>query len=85
MDYTNRQYLIFPTNQLYKVDFTQVLETSQETVRKSVDKTKTFVKWENETPSFISELTNTEGPYTHFEIQDILSSNEWNILEKNEV
>ena len=75
--YENRQYLIFPTSQLNKVDFTQVLETSEETVRKSVDGTKTFIKWENTTPSFISNLTNTEGPYTHTEILNILSTEEW--------
>jgi hypothetical protein len=77
MDYTNRQYLIFPTNQLDKIDFTQVLETSEQTVRKSVDQTKTFVKWENTEPSFTSNLTNTEGPYTHSEILAILSTEEW--------
>ena len=75
--YENRQYLIFPTSQLNKVDFTQVLETSEETVRKSVDGTKTFIKWEETQPNFTSELTQTEGPYTHSEILDILSTEEW--------
>jgi hypothetical protein len=77
MDYTNRQYLIFPTNQLDKIDFSKVLETSQQTVRKSVDGTKTFVKWEDTEPSFISNLTNTEGPYTHSEMLQVLSTEEW--------
>lgn len=77
MIYEHRQYLIFTVNQLHKVDFTQVLETSQDTVRKSVDETKTFVKWETTPPSFISELTNTEGPYTHSEILTILATEEW--------
>ena len=77
MDYLNRNYLIFPTSELNKIDFTQVLETSEETVRKSLDGTKTFIKWENTTPSFISNLTNTEGPYTHTEILNILSTEEW--------
>ena len=75
--YEQRQYLIFPTTQLNKVDFTQVLETSQDTVRKSVDGTKTFIKWKDTEPQFISELTQTEGPYTHSEILDILSTEEW--------
>lgn len=38
-----RQYLIIQTQDLDKVDFSQVLETSQETVRKSVDGNKTFI------------------------------------------
>ena len=75
--YEQRQYLIFPTNQLHKVDFSQVLETSKETVRKSVDGTKTFVKWNGKKPKSTNGLTNTEGPYTHSEILDILSTEEW--------
>jgi hypothetical protein len=69
--------MIFPTTELYKVDFNQVMETSAETVRKSVNETKTFVKWAGEQPSFISTLQNTEGPYTYEEILEILSSEEW--------
>ena len=75
--YEHRQYLIFPVDQLDKVDFTQVLETSQDTVRKSVNETKTFLKWENTPPSFISEITDTEGPYTHSEMLAVLATEEW--------
>jgi hypothetical protein len=75
--YENRKYLIFPTSQLHKVDFTQVGETSAETVRKSVDQTKTFVKYEGQDPTFVSQLTNTEGPYNHEQILNILSTEEW--------
>jgi hypothetical protein len=75
--YENREYIIFPVSQLNLIDFNQVLETSAETVRKSVDGTKTFVKWNGAQPSCISNLTNTEGPYSHTEILDILSTNEW--------
>ena len=79
MDYNERNFMIFPTDQLYKIDFSQVLETSAETVRKSVDGTKTFVKWDdgNNTPECISTLTNTEGPYTYQEMLAILSTEEW--------
>jgi hypothetical protein len=77
MNYQNRQYLIFPTNQLDKIDFSKVLETSEQTVRKSVDQTKTFVKWEGNQPSSTLDLTNTEGPYTHSQFLDILSTEEW--------
>ncbi len=73
----NRQYIIFNVSELDKIDFNQVLETSEETVRKSVDNSKTFVKWSGEQPSFMSTLENTEGPYTHEEILEILSTEEW--------
>ena len=73
----NRQYLIIPVTELGNVDFSQVEESSINTIRKSIDQTKTFIKWEGETPSFISTLVNTEGPYNHSEILTILSTPEW--------
>jgi hypothetical protein len=75
--YANREYLIFPVSELNKVDFSQVLETSADTVRKSVDETKTFVKWNGNAPAFVSTIVGAEGPYTHAEILDILSTSEW--------
>ena len=78
MTYENRQYVILNTSELPLVDFTQVLETSAETVRRSSDGTKTFVKFEgNETPSFINQLTSIQGPYNHNEILTILAGPEW--------
>jgi len=75
--YANRNFLIFPVTELPKVDFSQVNETSEETVRKSVDQTKTFVKWDGETPAFVVDISNSEGSYTYEEILDILSTEEW--------
>lgn len=76
-EYTNRQFMIFNVSELNQINFTQVLETSSETVRRSVDGTKTFVKWEGDEPSFISTLTTKEGPYTYDEILSILVTPEW--------
>jgi hypothetical protein len=78
--YENRKFLIFPVTDLNKVDFSQVEETSSETVRKSVDETKTFIKWDNGDPTFIVDLLNTEGPYNYEEILSILSTEEWSKL-----
>jgi hypothetical protein len=76
--YESRQFMIFNVSELNIIDFTQVLETSSETVRKSVDNNKTFVKWDGETiPSSVEVLTTKEGPYTYTEILDILSGTEW--------
>jgi hypothetical protein len=69
--------MIFNVSELNQIDFTQVHETSQDTVRKSVDETKTFVKWDGETPSSIASLTTKEGPYTYEEILNILATEEW--------
>jgi hypothetical protein len=80
-DYPNREFMIFNVSELDKIDFTQVHETSAETVRKSVDGTQTFVKWDGETPSSVSSLTTSEGPYTYEEILTILSGPEWSESE----
>ena len=77
MNYENRQYLIFNVSELNLVNFDDVLETSSETVRKSLDETKTFIKWEGSQPSFVANLTTKEGPYTYEEILEILSSPQW--------
>jgi hypothetical protein len=78
MSYQNREFMIFDVSELNTIDFTQVLETSQETVRKSVDGTKTFVKWDGPTiPDCILDLTTKEGPYTYEEILTILATPEW--------
>ena len=74
--------MIFNVSELEQIDFTQVLETSIDTVRKSVDGTKTFVKWDSDTiPSSIETLTTKQGPYTYDEILTILSGPEWTTNE----
>jgi hypothetical protein len=69
--------MIFNVLELEQIDFEQVKETSIDTVRKSVDGTKTFVKWEGEIPQCVDALTTKEGPYTYEEILAILATEEW--------
>jgi len=72
------KYIIFNISEIDKVNFEEIKETSKDTVRISIDGTKTFVKWdEYETPIFISTLITAEGPYTHEEIIEILSTDLW--------
>lgn len=79
MAYENREFMIFNVSELNQIDFNQILETSLDTVRKSVDETKTFVKWDGEIiPSSVDSLTTKEGPYTYEEMLLILSTQEWN-------
>ena len=75
--YEGRQFLIFPFSQINLVDFSEVLESEPSTVRKSIDGTKTLVKWDGDTPSSLFNLTNTEGPYTYSQIRTILATPEW--------
>ena len=75
--YSDRNFMIFPVAELPKVDFTQVFETSANTVRKSVDGTKTFVKWDNEPPAFVSKIEGIEGFYNYDEMLVVLDTAEW--------
>ena len=68
-----RTYVIIDSSGVVNVDFDQVLETSADTLRYSVDGTKTFVKFEGDTPSFLIG----EPQYDHAEILSILSGPEW--------
>jgi hypothetical protein len=76
-EYDGRKFMIFSVTELDQIDFTQVLETSIDTVRKSVDGLKTFVKWDNTMPTSVASLTTKEGPYTYDEILEILATPEW--------
>ena len=76
-EYDNRRFMIFNVSELGQIDFNEVMETSADTVRKSVDGTKTFVKWEGTIPQCVSDLTTKEGPYTYNEILTILSTSDW--------
>ena len=85
-EYENRVFMIFNISELDEIDFTQVHETSKDTIRLSLDGTKTFVKWDGEIPECVNNLTTKEGPYTYEEILSILSTIEWsdeNILHIN--
>jgi hypothetical protein len=76
-DYPNREFMIFNVSELNQIDFTQVHETSINTVRKSLDETLTFVKWDGNIPSSVDALTTKQGPYTYEEILTILQGPEW--------
>jgi len=69
----SRNYVIIDASEVSSVDFSQVLETSAETLRYNVAGTKTFVKFEGDTPSFLEGKTS----YTHSEMLEILAGEEW--------
>jgi hypothetical protein len=77
MNYENRKFYILDVSELDLVDFSQVLETSKKTVRKSADESKTFIKFDGENPEFLENLNSKEGPYTYTEIIEILSGTDW--------
>ena len=77
MAYESRQFMILNTSEISSIRFDDVLETSASTLRRSVDGSKTFIKWDGAMPSWVNDLTTKEGPYTYTQIIDILSTSEW--------
>ena len=53
--------------------FSQVKETSEETLRLSINKTKTVLKFTGDTPGFLVGLQQ----YNHLEILAIMETPEW--------
>jgi hypothetical protein len=76
-EYAYRRFVIFDVTELSLIDFNQVEETSIDTVRKSVDETKTFVKYTMPQPSSVAALTTKSQEYTYDEILVILATPEW--------
>lgn len=75
----NKKAVIFQVTEIDKVDFSQVIETSAETLRISINGEKTFIKYdESQVPSFIENLTTKEGPYDFDEFLEIIQSDYWN-------
>lgn len=68
-----RKYVIINSFEVPGVDFDAVLETSTNTLRYSEDGTKTFVKFEGDTPGFLDDKLQ----YTREEMLVILSGTEW--------
>ena len=73
MAYENRKYVIINASEVGSVDFSQVNETSENTLRYSLDGSQTFVKFDGATPSFLEGKTS----YTHSEILTILNGEDW--------
>jgi len=69
----NRIYVILDASELGNIDFDQVIQTSADTLRYSLDGSKFVVKFEGDTPSFLEGKTQ----YNHTEILPIMQSAEW--------
>ena len=71
----SKKYVIIDAADVSSVDFTQVMETSSNTLRYKTDNSQTFVKFEGSTPSFLNSMVQ----YTESEILTILNdpSGDW--------
>jgi hypothetical protein len=70
-----KTYVIINANEVSSINFSEVLETSANTLRYNNDSTKTFVKYKGDQPSFLNGKTT----YTESEIKALLNDEqgEW--------
>ena len=73
----NRRWVIFDTSETGSIDYSQVMQTSSETLRLNISGSKTFVKYEGTQPSSVASLTTKSEEYTHSEILNVLTGSEW--------
>jgi hypothetical protein len=79
--YENRKYVIFNTSETGSIDFSQVMETSVNTLRTNISGSKTFVKYEGSQPSSVAGLSSKSNEYTHEQILNVLTGSEWSSTE----
>ena len=69
--YENRKYVIFNTSETGSIDFSQVMETSVNTLRLNLSGSQTFVKYEGSQPSSVAGLSSKSNEYTHTQILNV--------------
>ena len=77
MAYENRKYVIINTSETGSIDFSQVNETSADTLRSNLSGSQTVVKFDGDTPNFLDGKTQ----YSHSEIRSILTGSDWRSSE----
>ena len=74
-----RTYAVINITDLELIDFSQIEETSRDTIRKSLDNTQFVIKWQNGyEPTFISDGTVIPvGTYDHHAILQLMATDKW--------
>ena len=83
--FDHRHYVIISASDVPNIDFSQVMETSAETLRFSVDGTLTFVKYEGDMPASVTACPSKSQEYSHDEILAILNNEDqvwWQPMEE---
>ena len=75
--FENRHYVIFDLTEVDTIDFSEVMETSADTLRKNLANTQSFVKYEGDMPASIAALTTKSQEYSHEEILALLAGADW--------
>jgi len=77
MSFDNRKYVVFDLTEVDTIDFSEVMETSADTLRKNLANTQSFVKYEGDQPPSVVALTTKSQEYSHAEILALLAGTDW--------
>ncbi len=77
MHFENRHYVVFDLSEVDTIDFSEVMETSADTLRKNLADTQSFVKYEGDQPPSVVALTTKSQEYTHEDILALLAGADW--------
>ena len=74
-----KTYAVIESVDLDLIDFSQINETSKDTIRKSLDNTQFVIKWqEGYVPTFITDSSVIPlGTYDHHAILELMATPEW--------
>ena len=73
MSYENRKYVIVNVSDVTDEMISSAIQTSVNTLRKSLDNSRAVLKWDGDTPSCFNGLTT----YNHSQIKTELAGSDW--------
>lgn len=76
-DYSNRRYVTFNISEKDDINYSEVYETSQDSLRLSTDTSSSFVKYEIPQPTSVNSLTTKSQEYTYSEFITLLATPAW--------
>lgn len=74
MDYSNRKWVIVNVSDITDEMIFYAIQSSMDTLKKTLDGSKAMLKWDGNTPSCFDGLTT----YNHSEILTELTKSAWN-------
>tara|TARA_R100001015_G_C4601714_1_gene156663 strand:- start:362 stop:598 length:237 start_codon:yes stop_codon:yes gene_type:complete len=73
MDYSNRKWVIVNVSDITDEMIASAIQSSMDTLRKSLDGTQAILKWDGDTPTCFDGMTT----YNHSEILTELAKSTW--------
>ena len=77
MSFENRRWVIVAVSAITDDMISSAIQTSMDTLRKTIDNSKAILKWDGDTPAVFNGMTT----YTHSEILTELNKSEWTANE----